>query len=258
MMRIEATFVTLGTLSSRSIPRGVSHLTQDTFAAYSSSLITLIDADFWDVQLGIDDTIYFWRAFFARDGDFSMATHFVPYSADAVEGKNFLESHKSLYKQLLRWGWGVLEVPVSLKGFIKNKNIPFWKKTLWVYDHLKTRVVMINTVFLLTFGFALLTLANPDVKQSNFAYSVPDTMSLILTFALLFFIPPLYYRNKLAPPKPAEWPWWKKVLGDLESVFIIVNLLTFSFFPFVEAHTRMMLGKKMKDLYHTPKFRKNA
>ncbi|MFC1622098.1 hypothetical protein ACFL13_01800 [Patescibacteria group bacterium] len=258
MMRIEANFVTLGILSSRSIPRGLSSLTHDTFAAYSCSLQTLLDADFWDVQLGVDDTVFFWRAFFARDGDFKLAGHYIPYSADAVEGRNYWDSHKSLYKQLLRWGWGVLVVPLSVKGFLKNKKVSVWKKLLWTYNHFKTRVVMINMVFLLTFGFALLTLANPDVKQSSFAYSLPDTMSLVLTVTLIFLAPPFYYRNKLAPPKPKEWPWWKKILVDFEGVLVIVNLLTFSFFPFVDAHTRMMFGKKMKDLYHTPKFRKNA
>lgn len=255
MMRIEANFVTLGTLASRSIPWGLSFLAKDTFASYSSSLQTLIDANYWDVQLGIDDTIFFWRAFFVRDGDFTLASHYIPYSADAVEGKNFWHSHKSLYKQLLRWGWGALEVPLSLKEFLKNRKIPYWKKLLWIYDHLKTRVILINIVFLLTFGFALLTLANPDVKQSSFAYSLPSTMNMILTLTLVFLLPPTYYRTKFAPPKPKDWPWWKCILINLEGLLVMVNLLTFSFIPFIDAQTRMMFGKKMKDLYYTPKFR---
>ena len=39
----------------------------------------------------------------------------------------------------------------------------------------------------------------------------------------------------------------------LEGPLIVINLLTFSFFPFLEAQTRMLLGKKMKDLYFTTK-----
>jgi len=255
MARIEANFVTLGTLSHRSIPWGLSTLTKDTFAAYSCSLQTLLDCNYWDVQLGVDDTLFFWRAYYMRDGEFKLAQHFIPYSADAVEGKNHWDAHKSLYKQLLRWGWGALEVPLSMKVFIKNKKISYPKKILWVYDHFKTRIVTVNMVYLLTFGFTILTLVNPAIKQSSFAYSLPDAMSWVLTFTLVFLIPPTYYRAKLTPPMPKEWPLWRKLTINLEGLVVVINLLTFSFLPFVDAQTRMMFGKRMKDLYHTPKVR---
>lgn len=255
MPRIEANFVTLGTLSSHSVPWGLSSLTVETFAAYSSSLQTLVDCDYWDVQIGVDDTMFYWRALYVRDGDFAHKIHYIPYSADAVEGKNYWHAHKSLYKQLVRWGWGALDVPLSFKVFIKNKKIPFGKKLAWLYQHVKMRVVLTNIVFLLTFGFAILTLVNPAVKQSSFAYSLPDAMSWILTFTMIFLIPPTYYRAKMTPPMPKEWSLFKRILMNLEGVAVIINLLTFSFFPFLEAQTRMMLGKRMKDLYHTPKVR---
>jgi hypothetical protein len=255
MMRIESNFVTLGTLANRSLPWGTGFLTRDTFAAYSTSLQTLIDADYWDVALGVDDTIFYWKAFFVRNGEFKVRTHYIPYSADAVEGKNFWSAHKSLYKQLLRWGWGVIEVPYSVKRFLTKKNIPTSAKLVWLYDHFKTRVLLVNTVFLITFGFAILTLVNPAVKQSSFAYSLPRTMSFVLTFALLFLIPNAIYRAKIVKPMPANWPMWKKVGAVAEGFLVIVNLLTFSYIPWIDAQTRMMLGKKMKDLYHTPKLR---
>lgn len=255
MARIEANFVTMGTLANRSVFWAKSSLTADTFAAFSNSLQTLIDADFWDVASGADDTTYFWRAFFARNGYFRAVKHYIPYSADAVEGATFYKAHKSLYKQLLRWGWGVVEIPISLKGFIKNKKVPLTLKLLWIYDHLKTRVFMINIVFLITFGFGLLTLVNPNVKQSSFAYLLPDIMSIILTVTLIFLVPAAYYRSKLTPDIPKNWPFWKKTLIFAEGFVVIINLLTFSFFPLIEAQTRLMFGKKMKDVYFTPKMR---
>lgn len=256
MMRIEANFVTLGTLASRSLPWGIEDHTKDTFAAYSVSLQTLIDADYWDVTLGVDDTIFYWRAFFARDGNFRLATHYIPYSADAVESDTYWKSHKSLYMQLLRWGWGVIEVPYSIKRLLANKKVPLGKKIMWFYDHFKTRVMLINIVFLLTFGFGIATLINPNLRQSSFAYSLPNMMSYVLTFTLIFLLPNAFYRAKICKKIPEEWPIWRKAATMLESFLVIGNLLTFSFLPFVEAQTRMMLGIKMKDLYHTPKFRK--
>lgn len=252
MMRIEANAVTLGTLSDWVV---ATKSLKDSFSAYSCSLQTLVDADYWDVKLGVDDSIFYWRAFFVRNGDFEGLAHFIPYSADAVEGKNYINSYTSLYKQLLRWGWGAIDFPLSIKQFLTNKKIPRNKKVMWFFKHLQKRVLLINIVFLITFGFNVMSLINPYVRQTNFAYSLPDLMSMIMTATLVCLIPGTIVRLRIVKPMPENWPYWKKFTAILESPAIILNLLTFSFFPMLEAQTRMLLGKKMKDLYHTPKLR---
>ena len=252
MMRIEANAVTLGSLSDWVV---TNRNVKDSFSSYSASLQTLIDADYWDVTLGVDDTIFYWRAFFIRNGDFEGVPHYIPYSADAVEGKNYIDSHIRMYKQLLRWGWGAIDFPLSVKEFMTNKKIPFMKKVHWMVKHIEKRVVLVNIVFLITFGFGLVTLVNPAVKQSNFAYSLPDIMSMILTITLIFMIPVTYYKFKLTKPMPKTWNIFRKASILFDSPMIILNMLTYSFFPWVEAQTRMLFGKKMKDLYHTPKMR---
>lgn len=249
-MRIEASSVTLATLSNwiSGIPQ-----TRETFSAYSSSLQTLIDANYWDVAIGIDDTVFYWRAFFVRNGEFTGVCHYIPYSADAVEGTSYFNSYKSLYKQLLRWGWGVVVFPLSIKGFVKHKKIPFSKKLLWIYTQLKNKTLLISMVFLVTFGFYILTATNKYVKQSNFAYSLPYAISVMLSSILILIVPITYLKIKIVGGIPKNLPLWRKALFFLEGPLIVVNLLTFSFLPFLEAQTRMMLGKKMKDLYFTPK-----
>lgn len=252
MMRLEANAVTLGVLSDWSVSKGK---VRKTFSAFSCSLQTLIDAGYFDVALGADDTIFYWRAFFARNGDFDGIPHFISYSADAVEGKNYIDSHKSLYKQLLRWGWGVVDFPLSIKGFLKNKEIKSSKKIGWVIRHLKERVFLVNTVFLITFGFGIVTLVNPLVKQSSFAYSLPDIMSTILTLTLVFMIPGTFFRKSFTSPPPKEWSWIRRSLTYLEGPLIMLNLLTYSFLPWIHAQTMMLFGKKFKNLYYTPKVR---
>lgn len=255
VMRIEATSVTLSTLSNwiSGIPQ-----TRETFSAYSASLQTLIDADYWDVALGIDDTVFYWRAFFARNGDFTGVCHFIPYSADAVEGRNYLNSYVSLYRQLLRWGWGVIVFPLSVKGFVYNKKVPFSKKLLWIYTQIKNKTLLVSIVFLITFGFYILTLANKYVKQSNFAYSLPYSISLMLSSILILIIPITYLKIKIVGPIPKDISLIRKILFLLEGPLVVINLLTFSFFPFLDAQTRMMFGKKMKDLYFTPKMARGS
>ena len=252
MMRLEANAVTLGVISDWSVSRG---RVRKTFSAFSVSLQTLIDAKFFDVSLGADDTIFYWRAFFARDGEFSGVPFYIPYSADAVEGKNFIDSHKSLYKQLLRWGWGAVDFPLSIKNFMKKSSVKTSKKFAWVVRHLKERVLLVNIVFLITFGFGIVALVNPYFKQSSFAYSLPDTISLILTLTLVFMIPGVFFKKKFSVPPPQNWGRIRRFLTYFEGPLIMLNLLTYSFLPWIHAQTMMMLGRRFKDLYHTPKVR---
>ena len=180
---------------------------------------------------------------------------FIPYSAAAVGGTPYWNSYKSLYRQLLRWGWGVVVFPLSMKGFMTNKLIPIRYKLMWTLEQFKKKVLLVSIVFLITFGFSIVTFVNHDVKQTNFAYSLPYITSFILTCTLIFLIPGTAIRFKMSKPIPGNWPLWKKTIAFFEGPMVIINLLTFSFFPFVEAQTRMLLGKKMKDLYYTPKIR---
>jgi hypothetical protein len=252
LMRLEANSVTLGVISDWAINKGK---VRKSFSAFSVSLQTLIDANFFDVALGADDTIFYWRAFFARSGDFDGIPHYIPYSADAVEGKSFLDSHKSLYKQLLRWGWGAVDFPLSVKNFLKKGDVKLSKKLNWFTRHIKERVILTNIVFLITFGFAIVTLVNPYVKQSNFAYSLPKIMSFVLTITMAFMVPGVYFRKKFSPPFPKEWGWFRKFLTFFETPLITINLLTYSFFPTIHAQTMLVFGKRFKDLYHTQKVR---
>ena len=121
--------------------------------------------------------------------------------------------------------------------------------------HLRKRVILINLAYLITFGFAIATMVNPNLKQTSFAYSLPDTTSFILTFTMLFLVPGIWIRTQILHPMPKNWPLWRKLLIFLEAPLVIINLLTYSFVPYVDAQTRMLFGKKLKDLYHTPKVR---
>ncbi len=252
MMRIEANAVTLGSLSDWGV---TNRSVKDTFSCYSVSLQTLLDADFWDVKLGVDDTIFYWRAFIARDGDFSGVEHYIPYSADAVQAETYWRSHVSMYLQLRRWGWGAISVPLSLTEFLKNRKIPLKKKILWTIKHLEMRVVFLSLVFLMTFGITIVTLVNRDSQQINLIYSLPSVLSVVLTATMVLILPLTILRLKIVKPWPQNWSILKKLLSLMEGPLVVINLFTYSLIPWVDAQTRMMLGMKMKNLYHTPKIR---
>ncbi|MBM4402057.1 MAG: glycosyltransferase family 2 protein [Candidatus Cloacimonetes bacterium] len=252
LMRIQANSVTLAVLSSWTFE---AHL-KDTWSCFSIALTTLINVNYWDVTLGIDDTPFFWRAFFKKKGDFSGRTFYIPISSDAVQGKGFLDSHVSQYKQLLRWGWGVIVFPIAMRGFLTIPEIPFRQKLLQVFKMIEQYTIWRTITFLLTFGFPLLLFFNPKLRTTALGYNLPRLTGYILTLALVFLLPATAIREKIVKEKPKDWPWWKKVLTYLEGPLVIVNLLTYVFVPYVDAETRMMLGRKF-EFKTTPKIRQN-
>ena len=76
-------------------------------------------------------------------------------------------------------------------------------------------------------------------------YTLPSTLSNIMGLTVIFLVPATIYKALLAPPKPEHWSMLHYFLMMLvEAPMNLVTLLTFSFLPFVEASTRMMIGQK--------------
>ena len=124
-------------------------------------------------------------------------------------------------------------------------------------NHLKRRVVLFTLVFLMTFGVSLLTLVNQNARQISLVYTLPNIMSTILTITLVFLIPVTFLRSKIVKPMPKKWNIFRRLLVTIvDGPLVIINLLTFSLIPWIDAYTRMLFGRKLNDFYYTPKVRK--
>lgn len=249
MMRIQANSITLAVLSSWVVESD----RKDTWSCYSVALPTLIEAGYWDPALGVDDTPFYWRALLKREGRFSGHHFYIPVYADAVQDKGIVKTHISQYKQLLRWGWGVVTFPIAVRGFLTQK-MPLGLKLARIYHLLEQYTVWRTVTFLITFGFLLLLAANPQVRQTALGNRLPQITGVILTSAFVLLLPLTWLRAKITSPMPTAWPLWKKIWGWLEGPLVIVNLLTYAFIPYLDAETRLMLGKRL-EFWPTPKVR---
>jgi len=251
--RIEANNVTLGMLSNWTLGTGP----KESFSCYSCALDTLIKADYWDTTL-IDDTVFYWRAFAAKQGDFSEKHFYIPIYGDATGGKNYLNALQNLSKQLVRWGWGSVTTIIALKAItrVASNKASFEEKILWAYSKIERHLLLRTSAFLITVGFSMVTLVNTAFKNSATVYGLPQVMSIILTAGLFIFIPATYVRYMLYKNSiPKKWSLFRKVLAILEGPALMLNLLTFSFIPFLYAETRMMFGELPKVTFYTPKTR---
>ena len=251
--RIESHNITLGMLANWTF----SPYYKESFSCYSAALQTLIDCDYWDTTM-IDDTVFYWRAFLAREGDFSAKHFYIPIYGDATGGDSYVKAHKNLYKQLERWGWGSITTVLALKSMIQYfpKKATLEDKIMWVYSKMERHLILRTSVFLLTFGFTILTFVNVTIKSSTAIYALPQTLSLFLTSSIIMLVPIGYIKYKLYEDIiDKKWPLWRRFLIFAEGPLIIINLLTFSFIPWLWAETQMMFGKMPKVTFYTPKSR---
>jgi hypothetical protein len=228
---------------------------KETFSSYVVNLKTLKGVHFWDPQLGIDDSTFFWNALIRNKGEFLGEEVYIPTHSDAVENESLVKSYKSFYKQQHRWGWGVIVFPTTLASLIYDKEIPIFKKFYIAFAMYRTYIFFITVVYLMTFGLGLLGLFSQDYLFSSASYNLPNAMSFLLTILLLCNVFIVYYRRQITPI-PKGWKWWRHLLDFGEVALIAVQMLSFGFIPYLQADTEMMLGKGFKkNFYATDKVR---
>lgn len=231
----------------------VSKRTAETFSAYVVNLQTVHETEYWAPDIQNDDTAFYWNALIRYDGDFSGVEVYVPTYSDAVENETNIKTHKSLYKQQLRWGWGIIVFPITLAALFQNKRIPFFKKLDILFILIENRLFYLTVVYMLTLALPLLNIFSDKFVYSSAAYNLPKMLSTVMTALMLLNIPIIYFRRKVTPI-PKGWNILRHLWDYVETFLITVNMLTFAFIPFIQAQTEMMIGKgTRKVLYATEK-----
>lgn len=216
---------------------------RETYSCYTFSLELLKAVGYWDTSLAIDDTTFYWRPYFYLNGDWECEVFFIPLSADAVYDPSYIKNHRDQYKQYVRWGWGVIAFPIGMKGLIRKKTIPLLKR-LGKIIHLFEVFVFFKVLgYFLAVSVPIVLLLNPELSFFQYSVSIPATISKFMGATALFLVPSTIFKILLIPPKPKDMSMFRyALLTILEIPLTLVTLLTYSFLPFVEASTKMMLG----------------
>lgn len=217
---------------------------RETWSCFTLNLQLMKDVNYWDtsISVGADDTTFYWRPYFHLHGDWTCEVFFIGLSADAVYHQNYFQNHIDQYKQYLRWGWGVITVPLALPQLFKDTRIPLLERVLKIYHLFEVFVLWKVLAFLITFGVPLVIAVNTEIKNEVISITVPQTISTLLTLALVLLLPNTFVKLQIVPPKPKKMNTFKFILlVILEVPLTVISLLTLGYFPFIEATTRMML-----------------
>ncbi len=227
---------------------------RETFSSFVVNLNILKEVSYWDPDIANDDTAFFWNAMVRFKGNFRGEEVYIPTYNDAVENETALKTHISFYKQQYRWGWGIINFPVTLASVLNDSEFPRSYKLLAMRSFFENQIWYITIVYILTLGLRFVSIFNPAYTYSVAAVNIDRVFLLLFSVLGLTNIPMVFIRRKLTPV-PKDWKWWRHILDLLEILLLSVNMLTFAFLPRIQAPTEMMLGltKKKRNFYITEK-----
>lgn len=228
-----------------------------TFSSQAMSFKALVDVGFWDTNYVSEDSLIFWKFFFHYDGDWKTEPLYFPVSMDATHAPTFWGTVKNLYFQQRRWAWGVENIPYMLKGFLKNKKIPFRKKAFWTFIFMEGFHSWATAPFILfLFGWLPLSFGGYEFDFTLISYNLRRIVGLVLNLSNLGLVASAVLSIILLPPKPE---WFNKkhyVFYFLYWALAPLLIIVFSAVPAVEAQTRLMLGGRFRlGFWPTPKSR---
>ena len=227
-----------------------------TFSSHSVSFKALYEIGYWQKNIVSEDSRIFWNLFLAHDGNYSVVPISYPVSMDANLAPGIFETLKNVYKQHRRWTWGVENVPYILFGFIKNKNIPFYKKfraatvQLEGFWSLATNPLMI---FLL--GWLPLVVGGTEFNATVLSHNLPIITRNLMVLSMCGLLLSTIISITLLPPLPKGYSRRRQVYMVLQWILVPVTIIVFGALPGLDAQTRLMLGKYM-GFWVTPKHRK--
>lgn len=227
-----------------------------TFSSHSMSFKTLIDIDYWPVDMVSDDSVVYWKAYLFYKGDYKVIPLYITVSMDVAYSSSLFKTIVMQYKQKRRWAWGVENFPYVVSRFLTASPIPLIKKIRRSYNILESHVTWAVWAFIITlipslpflFGGALF-------KQVSISYNLGRIIGLLFNFTLITSIVWILLSRTIIPPRPKDVSWAKNIVMVMEWILVPFIILILGSTPALDAQTRLMLGKYM-EFYPTQKCRK--
>jgi hypothetical protein len=239
-----------------------------TFASYSMNMHLVHDVGYWDPHVIQEDSRFFWRCFFRYGARLKVRPVTLPIYGDCPRSKTYTSTHRSQYNQIKRWAWGVSDIPFVFQNCLTHPEIPLWLRiyrfALLEFNHL-TWVAM---PLLLFFGanipgyFRFVTERLPFHLYFGAAYDynyLADKTHLladadrnglliagILTVTLANVAVLIFVDERMVPPRPSDWPLWRRAKSYLEIFAYPVFGIIFSVLPALESQTRLIFGRYLE------------
>ena len=224
-----------------------------TFSSHSMSFKTLVDVDYWPVDMISDDSVIFWKGYLHHNGCYRTYPLEVPVYMDIATGSTIVETVVIQYKQKRRWAWGVENFVFLAMAFSKTRRIAFLEKTRRLFQLLEVHVQWATWAVIISFMTPLIIFwgkytGNDILILCNLSY-INSVISNALFFIILLCI---IISMQFLPPRPKHISRFFYVYFLVQWIFLPVISAFLGSFPALDAQTRLMCGKYLS-FYRTPK-----
>ncbi len=215
-------------------------------STYSTNLWMLKQINFWDTNIIPEDWHVFFQAFFAFGEKVKTIPLFTIVNGDAVYSGGIIKTLANRYEQEKRWAWGVTDVGYVLKRFFQTPQISFWHKLKKIVFIIETHLFWPVSFFILTISASIPPLINPSFRRTVLGLLLPKLSALILTLSSGMLILYIYLDIKLRQKVNMKTKFSSLPLLMVQWYLLPVVSFFFSSLPALDAHTRILLGKKLK------------
>jgi len=216
------------------------------FSTYSLSLKTVVEADFWSVDVIPEDYHLFFKVYFSKGVKVLTRGIFLPVLVDAAESHGFFRTMVNQYEQSKRWSWGVSDIPFVIRGAVLHGEIPFLDRAKRLSRLLEHHVFWPANWFILTVGSTIPPLVNPAFGRTALGHNLSQISSGILTLSTIFLLVVIIIDWRTKPPRPKEFASWKLPFLYLQWLTIPIVSFFLAALPGLDAHTRLLLGKRLE------------
>jgi len=219
-----------------------------TFSSHSMSFKTLVDIDYWPLDMVSDDSVVYWKAFLHYKGNYRVVPLYVTVSMDAAYACTFFKTIAVQYKQKRRWAWGIENFPFVVSRFLSDREIPLMLKIRKALHLLESHITWALWAIIIVFIAPLPVLLGGAVfaQMTTVGHNLPRITGLLLNFTLITSFVWICLSRTILPPRPPDVKWSKNLVIAGEWLLVPFIILILGSTPALDAQTRLALGKYME------------
>ena len=228
-----------------------------TFASHSEPFHTLVQVNFWPVNMISEDSIIYWKCYAYYHGDYKVKPIYLPLSLDAVLAETYFKTIKNQYKQKRRWAYGIENFPVIVRAIWPDKKISFAKKMGIIFEMLEGHWSWATSAFILALlGWLPLIFGGAAFNQSNVAHNLPIVTRSLMILATSGLVISMFLNFFLLPPRPAKYSKKRYIYMFFQWFLAPIIAPTLGAFPAIDSQTRLLFGKYFGEFWVTEKIKK--
>jgi hypothetical protein len=217
-----------------------------TQSTYSLSWTAVTSVGFWDVDVIPEDSHMCFKVLFHFGQRVKVRPIFLPVYADAAEGATLRRTLENQYHQILRWAWGVSDIPYVTFGALRARDMPWHTRVMRVVWYVEEHLMWPSHWFLLTLGGLIPRIINPTYAHSQLGMWQSSLVSAILGLCLPCLMLAIFVDWRLRPEHPDGEDAIDVLIGWASFALLPVVGLLLCALPALDAHTRLLFGRRLE------------